>query len=200
VTVESAARTRWENKKTAKSSRQQKRLAARELGPTVRNVLVWSLGLVVAAFAVPISCSSGPKSSQHAACQRVRLTFSARINVSEISISETVGRNSTDFERRTRPEGNRLIVGPLGVQGRSGLGARVPFRWPRPETGKISLVRFPRNVQLSPSLLKQTPSSPKGSEGAHSGQLMRLRKVGRTCTLGAPGHADPLSIVSRGTT
>jgi hypothetical protein len=106
------------------------------------------------------------------------LTFSARINLSEINVSETAGRDSTDLTkgRQNVPEGNRLIVGPLGVQSRSGLGARVPFRWPRPETGKISLVRFLRNVQLSPSLRETNAFMFKWFLGTQSGQLIKLTK------------------------
>jgi len=113
--------------------------------------------------------------------QKATLTFSARINLSEFSISETVGRGGG----RTCPEGNRLIVGPLGVQSRSGLGARVPFRWPRPETGKISLVRFPRNVQLSPGLPEANAFGFKCFR-LSLGQLTGRRKVEQSCAQDAP--------------
>ena len=61
--------------------------------------------------------------------------------------------NTRRILRENAPQGETDSLSALGgVQSRSGLGARVPFRWPRPEAGKISLVRFPRNVRLPPSL------------------------------------------------
>jgi hypothetical protein len=103
--------------------------------------------------------------------QKGRLTFSARINVSEISISETVGRGAAE----RAPRETDALSAP-GVQSRSGLGARVPFRWPRPETGKISLVLFPRIVRLSPSLRETNAFMFKWFLGTQSGQLIKLTK------------------------
>jgi hypothetical protein len=61
----------------------------------------------------------------------------------------------------------------------------VPFRGPRPETGKISLVRFPRNVQLSPGLPEANAFGFKCFR-LSLGQLTGRRKVEQSCAQDAP--------------
>jgi hypothetical protein len=52
VLAEPAARKQMRKQENSQIVETAKEARGAELGPTVRNVLVWSLGLVVAAFAV----------------------------------------------------------------------------------------------------------------------------------------------------
>ena len=134
--------------------------------------------------------------------QKGRPTFSARLNVSETaSARPSVETRQISFKgRQNAPRGKPAHCQPLGrVQSRSGLGARVPFRWPRPETGKISLVRFPRIVRLSPSLRETNAFGFKWFRIS----LRATHKIEeRSSRLGSrrAGSCRPVPFVSRGTT
>ena len=108
--------------------------------------------------------------------------------------------NTRRILRENAPQGETDSLSALGgVQSRSGLGARVPFRWPRPETGKISLVRFPRIVRLSPSLRETNAFGFKWFRIS----LRATHKIEeRSSRLGSrrAGSCRPVPFVSRGTT
>jgi len=89
-----------------------------------------------------------------------------------MSARSASARPSVEGAAERAPRETDALSAPWGVQSRSGLGARVPLRWPRPETGKISLVRFLRNVRLSPSL-RETNALGSNGFGSHSGQVIR---------------------------